>query len=167
MSSAHWKSAQLMFALTISIDDHRLIFPFRALRASAIAFRLARSPGAIAITSYKPTYRYLSDVDERIVYFASFQDWTKQLGSASRAFRPRIWKPDRWRRQRPRPKVLTSLLQSQQIHPRVPVLPRNGDPLRRNAIYAGSPAVSAKGIVRLRERPSQRKHLFIDLGVKP
>jgi hypothetical protein len=119
------------------------------------------------IATDKPTYRYLSDVDERIGYFASLQDWTKQLGSASRAFRPRIWKPDRWRRQRPRPKVLTSLLQSQQIHPRVSVLPRNGDPLRRNAIYAGSPAVSAKGIVRLRERPSQRKHLFVDLGVKP
>jgi hypothetical protein len=85
-------------------------------------------------------------VDEKV----TCPNETKQPGSGSRAFRPRIWNPDRWRRQRPGPRDPSSLLRFQRIHPTGPVLPQNGDPLRRNAIYAGSPAVSATGIVRPR-----------------
>jgi transcriptional regulator with XRE-family HTH domain len=73
---------------------------------------------------------------------------TKQSRSVSRATRPRIRKPGRGRRQRPRPRVRSLPLRFQLIHPREPVLPRNADLLRRNAIYAGSPAASATGIAR-------------------
>jgi hypothetical protein len=92
---------------------------------------------------------------------------TKQSRSVSRATRPRIRKPGRGRRQRPRPRVPSLPLRFQLIHPREPVLPRNVDLLRRNAIYAGSPAASATGIARPRLRPSQMQCLFVNLGVKP
>jgi hypothetical protein len=75
---------------------------------------------------------------------------TKQSRSVSRATRPGIRKPGRGRRQRPRPRVRSLPLRFQLIHPREPVLPRNVDLLRRNAIYAGSPAASATGIARPR-----------------
>src|ERR1700722_15910197 len=74
----------------------------------------------------------------------------RSINKAGRVWGCGLWKPDRWRRQRPGPRVPSSLLRFQRIHPRAPVLPQNEDPLRRNAIYAGSPAVSATGIVRLR-----------------
>ena len=92
---------------------------------------------------------------------------TKQSRSVSRAVLPRIRKPGRGRRQRPRPRVPSLQLRFQPIHPREPVLPRNVDLLRRNAIYAGSPAASATGIARPRLRPSQMQHLSVDLGAKP
>src|SRR5580658_6770763 len=75
---------------------------------------------------------------------------TKLSGSVSSPVRPRIWKPRRGRRQPLRPRVPSLLLRFQRIHPREPVLLRNADLLRRNAIYAGSPSASATGIVRLR-----------------
>src|ERR1700677_4700054 len=75
---------------------------------------------------------------------------TKQSGSVSKAVHPKRWKPRRRRKQQPRPRVPSLPLRFQLIRPREPVQLRNVDLLRRNAIYAGSPAASATGIARPR-----------------
>ena len=157
---------------------HTLSFPWPAFRPGDARFS-ATSTSAMGRTR-KEVFVVIV-VDECFGDYASFQNpcclmrgrftvseyCSKQSGSVSRAFRPRIRRPRRRRRQRPRPRVPSSPLRFQPIHPRQSVLLRNVDLLRRNASDAGSRAVSATGIVRLRERPSQRQHLFVDLGVKP
>jgi hypothetical protein len=75
---------------------------------------------------------------------------TRQSGGVSKAVHPKRWKRRRGREQQPRPRVPSLPLRFQRIRPREPVQLRNVDLLRRNAIYVGSPAVSAMGTARLR-----------------